>query len=407
MDFSDCIAELLCDGLSFESIDGIRVGRGGHDDKGDDSDCRACFLQLIVEASERFDKHVHALVPVLVTTGSKQVDGIIKIKVVVAIEMTTDKLVDLGLGGGMKVLKFMHGLKFDDVETVGKDSVGFAFEEMLAFVGCDVRNGGKDVGAVGSRTFDAVSVVDTAFSGLVVDVKVLEIVVKVDRACTEISAQEGGMGGEHRGDIDMTFATEGDGEASLPFVKVGDDGGGQLAGDVLQGRSINKTRVENSKTHIAQEPSDEVAKDDGLVCLVVVGRAGDASEVPEIGLPLVEAGVHAAGIKEKDLGVALDEPATVESLDALGLHGLESGSEMGVTGLLWLDLHRRGLVGERADEAVSVAKLGDGDGHFGLDHRVDPPDLVRDFPRTFKQDGLSDIALAFSSHGKIIQRKKK
>lgn len=39
LDFSDCIAELLCDGLSFESIDGIRVGRGGHDDKGDDSDC--------------------------------------------------------------------------------------------------------------------------------------------------------------------------------------------------------------------------------------------------------------------------------------------------------------------------------------------------------------------------------
>jgi hypothetical protein len=90
---------------------------------------------------------------------------------------------------------------------------------------------------------------------------------------------------------------------------------------------------------------------------VVVGRAGDARKVPEVGLPLVETGVHAAGVEEEDLGVALDEPAAIEGLDALGLHGLEGAGDVWVGGLLWLDLHGSGLVGERADEAVSVAKL--------------------------------------------------
>lgn len=78
------------------------------------------------------------------------------------------------------------------------------------------------------------------------------------------------MCGENGGDVDMAFATERDGETSLPFVEVGDNGGGELTRHIL-----------------AKEPRDEVPKDDRLVRLVVIRGAGDACEVPEIGFPLV------------------------------------------------------------------------------------------------------------------------
>lgn len=44
---------------------------------------------------------------------------------------------------------------------------------------------------------------------------------------------------------------------------------------------------ERRATHLAQEPGDNVTKDDSLVGLVVVGRRRDTGKVPEIGFPLV------------------------------------------------------------------------------------------------------------------------
>ena len=41
------------------------------------------------------------------------------------------------------------------------------------------------------------------------------------------------MRGEDGGDVDMSLAAEGDGEAGLPFVEVGDNGAVELARDVL------------------------------------------------------------------------------------------------------------------------------------------------------------------------------
>ena len=44
------------------------------------------------------------------------------------VEMPADEFVDLCLGSGVKVLKFMHRLEFDDVQTIWEHSVGLAFE---------------------------------------------------------------------------------------------------------------------------------------------------------------------------------------------------------------------------------------------------------------------------------------
>lgn len=60
---------------------------------------------------------------------------------------------------------------------------------MLGFVGSDVRDSSKDVAAVGGGTLDAVAVVDTALASLVVDVKVAEVVIKVNGSSTEVSSK--------------------------------------------------------------------------------------------------------------------------------------------------------------------------------------------------------------------------
>ena len=120
----------------------------------------------------------------------------------------------------------MHGLELDDVETVGKDAIGFALEKMLRFVCSDVRDSGEDIGTVGGGSFDTVAVVDAALASFVVDVEILEVVVEIDAACAEVASQEGCVGGEDGAHVDVAFAAEGDCESGLPFVEMRDDGGG-------------------------------------------------------------------------------------------------------------------------------------------------------------------------------------
>ena len=49
--------------------------------------------------------------------------------------------------------------------------------------------------------------------------------------------------------------------------------------------------------------------------------------------------VLATGIEEKNVGIAVDKPATVEALDALHTHRIEGCSDVGVGWLLCLHLH--------------------------------------------------------------------
>ena len=51
---------------------------------------------------------------------------------------------------------------------------------MLCFVGRDVGDGGENIRAVCGRTFDAVSMVNAAFTSLMIDIEVLQVVVEID-----------------------------------------------------------------------------------------------------------------------------------------------------------------------------------------------------------------------------------
>lgn len=94
---------------------------------------------------------------------------------------------------------------------------------MFTFVCRNVRDSSEDISAVSGGTLYAIAVIYAAFTGLVVDVKVLEVVVKVDGSRTEISAKKGGMGGKYGSDVEMTLSAKRDGNAGLPFMEMGND----------------------------------------------------------------------------------------------------------------------------------------------------------------------------------------
>jgi hypothetical protein len=67
-------------------------------------------------------------------------------------------------------------------------------------------------------------VVDTPFTSLVIDIKVLEVVVEINTTSTQVSSEQGSMGSENGSDVDMPLSAEGNSETSLPFVEVSNDG---------------------------------------------------------------------------------------------------------------------------------------------------------------------------------------
>jgi hypothetical protein len=79
-------------------------------------------------------------------------------------------------------------------------------------------------------------VVDTTLPCFVIDVKVLKVVVKVNRAGTQVPAQKGRVCCEDRGDIDVSLPTERNGDPSLPFVEMCHDSGAELPGKILATR---------------------------------------------------------------------------------------------------------------------------------------------------------------------------
>ena len=55
-----------------------------------------------------------------------------------AVKVPANKVVDLRLRCRVQVLELVHRLELDDVQTVGKDAVGLALEEMFGLVRGDV-----------------------------------------------------------------------------------------------------------------------------------------------------------------------------------------------------------------------------------------------------------------------------
>jgi hypothetical protein len=121
--------------------------------------------------------------------------------------MASHELVYLGFGGCVHILELVHSLEFDHVESIWQNPVWLALQQVFGFISCDVGDRGKHVGAVGGRSLDAVAVVDSPLSCFVIDIEILEVVVKINTSRTEIATKQGRMGSEDRGDVNVPLPT--------------------------------------------------------------------------------------------------------------------------------------------------------------------------------------------------------
>ena len=79
---------------------------------------------------------------------------------------------------------------------------------MLGFVCGDMRHGGENVSAVSCRAFNAVSMIYSTLPCFVVDIEVLQIIIKINAAGAEVSTEKCSVSREHSGDIYMALATK-------------------------------------------------------------------------------------------------------------------------------------------------------------------------------------------------------
>ena len=187
----------------------------------------------MVEASKRFDEHVDTFIPVFVTTGSEEVEGLVRVKVVVSIEVASNKVVDTLLVLLMEILELVSSGELLDVQTVWQNTVWLSLEEMLALVGSDVGDCGEDIAGVGGGAFYAIPVVDTSLSSLCVNIEILEVVVKVDITSTQVTTKKSSVSGENGSNVDAALLAKRQSYTGEPLVKLRNDSAVFLVVDVL------------------------------------------------------------------------------------------------------------------------------------------------------------------------------
>lgn len=91
-------AKLFRDSLTLERLD-IEAGRPrGEDEKHDNGDIGSGALETMIETRHGLDEHVDALVGELVSAGREEVQRLVEVEVVVAVEVAANEVVDLLFG---------------------------------------------------------------------------------------------------------------------------------------------------------------------------------------------------------------------------------------------------------------------------------------------------------------------
>ena len=230
----------------------------------------------MVQSRHALDEHVHAFVAELVPAGREHVKGVLKIKIVMSVEMTADKVIDLLLGLQMQILELVDRGEFLDVQPVRQDTVRLALEQMLTLERRDVRHGRENVGRMRRSSLNAVPVVDASLAGLGIYVEVLEVVVEIDRPRTEIASEQGRMGGEDSGQIHVPLFGQWQGHPGQPLVKMSHHRQSTLVGDELEEDLLARVRVPTAReeltpTYFTQEPRDKITKNNRFVRFRVRG----------------------------------------------------------------------------------------------------------------------------------------
>ena len=159
----------------------------------------------MIEASERLNEHVNAFIAVFITTGGEEVECFLRVEIVVSVEVAANEVGNALFIRLVQVLELMSGAEFLHIQPVGKDTIRFPLQKMLALVSSNMADSGEDVSTMGRTAFYAITVIDAALAGFGIDIEVLQVIVKVNRASTEVATEESRMGGEDGRDVDLPF----------------------------------------------------------------------------------------------------------------------------------------------------------------------------------------------------------
>jgi len=80
---------------------------------------------------------------------------------------------------------------------------------------------GEHMGGVSRGPLNAVAMINLALSSLDINIKEVQIVVKINVTSAEIPPQEGGVGGEDGGQPQVPLAGQDKPNTDLPLMKVG------------------------------------------------------------------------------------------------------------------------------------------------------------------------------------------
>lgn len=393
LNVSNSIVQALDYGLALQCLHSKRSRLSRHDDEGNDSHVGAGRLHTVVQASQRLNEHIHTLISVLVTSSSEEVESLVRVKIVVSIEVAADKIVDALLVGLVKVLELVGSAEFLHVQTVGQDTVRLTLEQVLTFVCSDVRDGGEDICRVRRTALYAITVVNASLASLCVHIEVLQVVVEIDGASAEVAAEEGSVGGEDGGHIDLALLTQGESNTRQPFVELCNNSSLLLVVDILRFcQQLANLDHAGSSAHLAQEPCNQIAEDDSFVSFMVIRRAGNASSGPQVTLPLIELVVAGAGVEQQHARRAVDQPAAVECLDASVVHRLDGSHHSLVLGYDLFNFYRGRSAVKRAKHGVVGAIFGCGDLSLGLEDGIDATDAVGNFGSNLEEDVVAHVS---------------
>ena len=267
----------------------------------------------------------------------------------------------------------------DDVvfESVGRDRVGLAAQQILALVGRDVAHRKERIVVGSGHLLDRVFGRDVELARQLVGVELRQVVVERQAVAGDAAADHRGVRSEERGHIGRVAAQIEASGGRHPLVEVRRD---------LLRRGAEAVDVGGD--HLPRGPAEEHRFD-------VVPLSGDRIDVvllPEFLEDFVLAREERREVDENGDRLPFDLPAAHADADSVVVDALAPRLEQ--RGVLF-EFGVHALVRQvGTDEHVAVAQTTGHGLRLGGDHRMDAADLVANLPAHLEQ--------AIGSHGSVV-----
>ena len=153
------------------------------------------------------------------------------------------------------------------------------------------------MGQVGRCPLQTVSVVDLPLARLHVNIEVLEVVVEVHGPGTEMSSQQGGVGGEHRGHLHLPEPQHDQGDPRHPLVEMSHNLGVLL------------TTLGDLPPEVGNELGHHEAEDDEVVALNVEMWYSYLGLLVQLLFPGVQLLAGGTEVEQNHRGIPLHQPS--------------------------------------------------------------------------------------------------